>query len=231
MIDLSFNLRKDLYPNGVVDNDTAGQPLLLSLPFNNNVFDESGNNVATTDNGTTPQPDKYGRPLKARGFVSPSNIGLNYTRNLANPVEFRIRLLVNGSQNGDLLNEFDGVTYLAGQKAIVIRGTDLCVLTRRAGTNTVDYLIGDYTNYLGSWCDIIAGGTRIILNGKQVPTTSGTTTASYTNIAKTYFALLGNSVLLNSTFAFNGKMDFVQIFNRPLTNAEIRATVFTPPEF
>jgi len=226
------------------DEDNDGTPdcvdfgLAAHLPFDGNVLDVSGNDNHGTEHGPVPSDDLFGNRDGAYFFDGVDDyieIQHSESLNLTEGVSITAWIYLNSlTENMQVLqkdgNEGQHLYSLSILGEDGCRGApEICDLPKRFGLEL--YLDGvshseiwsETSMETGKWLHVAAtygdGEAALYLNGQpdgsyQVEGLVGTSTAS---------VHIGGGIRAKKSNFLNGKLDEVRVYNRPLTEGEVRA--------
>jgi gliding motility-associated-like protein len=207
--------------------------LVACYPFNANAKDESGNGHDGMVNGATLTIDRFGKANSAYNFNGSEYIQLTKQEDFFNK-EFSysawVELSVNPLSNAYTILSITGGTQMiyVGQSTITNNQPAWAVIyysDENATLTPHPSYVGGIT--VGGWHHFVSTQSRtqikLYLDGVLVRTSNfpSTVTASY---APTQRSAIGARDI-SSSFGqfFQGKIDDVHIYNRPLTAAEVKA--------
>ena len=180
--------------------------LMAYYPFNGNANDISGNNNHGTINGATPAKDRFGNPNSSYDFQGKQNVLISNFPTLSS-------FTFAGWINWDKINGWE--PFIDNTTT----GVRFELLTNRLSLS--DHFSSILSVKTSTWYHLTVTydrNTKIIrhyLNGQKV----GEINASMTNVSGTIY--LGEGPTGGHEF-LTGKIDDIYIYNRSLSNSEIR---------
>jgi hypothetical protein len=205
--------------------------MVLYLPFNNSVADESPSHLPMAANQVFLTSDRYGRASKA--FIAQGafiDAGNNALLNPMQSITVAGWIYKTARTYGDLLTRWESKAYAQPQRAydlgigpdyaawnVSSNGFDSGVASVQSNGGTVP--LNAWTFLVGTWD---GGSVRLYLNGELVGTAPLSAMASSPNVRTGIHAVLGRpeDPTLGSLDGFL-VLDDVRIYDRALTNKEI----------
>jgi hypothetical protein len=222
---LSDSEIEDLYYESEDGYTLLDRGVILRCRFNGNVLDTSGINHNVTNHGTTPTLDKNGGVGMARSFNGIDNwINTNY-QDSPSTMTFRCIMKMDSVSGINAIFEKDGVGLDVNLSGLPIVDGEVRWATEYA-SGVYDKIESDRILVAGVWYDIIitinSTGASMWINGKFEKFVSGNnfTSGAYLNSRNWQ---IGKDYQASNDRYFNGDMDLVEIYNRELSNYEIKA--------
>jgi len=212
--------------------------MVAYYPFNGNANDLSGNANNGTVYGASLTTDRFGNSNQAYSFN-----GINNTIDVPNSgtldfssdqfsFSFWMRISaypVNGT-GSEFINKYSGIGATDKGFMLVLDSNGNQFIYRYADASTtggwgIESLSYSYFPSLGTWLHIVvttnSGYDKLYLNGNLV--SSNTTKHNFNIGANTAILRFGGNTPQNPGPYFNGSLDDIRIYNRPLTTAEVTA--------
>lgn len=204
-------------------NDSLNIGLASEYLFDGNANDTSGNGYNGTVTNATLTLGRYGESNNAYSFNGTSAyISIGDIEMFTNDCTIRTRVKFNASGVTEII--IGKWTETIASLAWVLQKTTANKVIFGVGNgSTTSQLTSDYVFSTGIWYDIVATKNNTLLslyvNGKQDKQLTGVVTTITNN---TENIIIGRESGLTTQY-FNGINDAVQIWNRTLTKAEIKA--------
>jgi hypothetical protein len=206
--------------------------LVASYPFNGNANDESGNNNNGTVNGATLTTDRFGKANSAYLFNNNSQIKISYNSAFA-VYTFTVSAWIyikNLPPSSDPQDLIFGKGW--GYPQFYIRDTGKLALALMNSTSTSSVITSNANLSVGKWYHVV--GTfenntfQLFINGALDKTTTAVSSPSFYSYCNSEYWIggfrhQGSCMPNDNTQNFDGTIDDVNIYNRPLSGSEITA--------